>query len=430
MSDMMEIESDDLPKSEIDVNRKLTNACSSQTTENNKESGEASGMNSTQESMERNFCKVTEEEIKNHHQESTNLKSPHQEVREKLPQVYKEATEETCPEESRDEKERKEEKDSQELTEEKLPHDLESVEVKSLDEKLGEGSSSASSVSSSEQSMSYLSDSKISPSVREEKELSVTETPSLQGPKESDPIALDSSYEYYTLESILSNPQLIIPFDEEDDEYDLEFPETDFYRIDMLRNSAQPKSVPEPYPRASLTHNTFCTVCCEETSVRKRLCCSVPVCDSCMQKFIEENVSNGTVAIKCIGLCDSFVHRDEILNILPIELKEKYYRFLVDANHDPMVKTCPQCSTVYNMTKDELKSTRKKAKGQRSNVTCPKCDLVWCFPCHAPAHQGITCKEFSKGDKMLKSWAKLKLRGCDVNAQKCPKCKVGTFFYP
>ncbi|XP_033726495.1 uncharacterized protein DDB_G0292642-like isoform X2 [Pecten maximus] len=189
------------------------------------------------------------------------------------------------------------------------------------------------------------------------------------------------------------------------------------------RSNREERSRSSPYRRASLTPRTDCEVCYEKTSVRKRLCCDFPVCDPCMEKYVEEKVTNGVVTIQCIGYCKSFVHRDEILSRLSAEMKEKYYRFLVNANQDPMVKTCPQCSTVYNMTKEEVKTAKKKAKGLRTNVTCSKCELVWCFPCQAPAHQGITCKEFAKGDKLLKSWAKVKT-GIEWNAQQCPRCKV------
>ena len=56
-------------------------------------------------------------------------------------------------------------------------------------------------------------------------------------------------------------------------------------------------------------------------------------------------------------------------------------------------------------------------------MVCPECFLVWCFPCQAPWHEAVTCKEFRRGDKLLLRWAQQHVHG-QANAQKCPKCKV------
>lgn len=38
---------------------------------------------------------------------------------------------------------------------------------------------------------------------------------------------------------------------------------------------------------------------------------------------------------------------------------------------------------------------------------------------------GISCSDYIRGDRLLKTWAKHSdLITGDVNAQKCPKCKV------
>lgn len=64
-------------------------------------------------------------------------------------------------------------------------------------------------------------------------------------------------------------------------------------------------------------------------------------------------------------------------------------------------------------------------------VVCPECFLVWCFPCQAPWHENVSCKEYRTGDKLLRKWAQSHVHG-QANAQKCPKCKVFSsifFFY-
>jgi E3 ubiquitin-protein ligase RNF217 len=58
-----------------------------------------------------------------------------------------------------------------------------------------------------------------------------------------------------------------------------------------------------------------------------------------------------------------------------------------------------------------------------TKVQCVECSLIWCFQCHSPWHDGIQCKEFRRGDRMLKKWAREVHYG-QHNAQQCPSCKV------
>jgi len=113
------------------------------------------------------------------------------------------------------------------------------------------------------------------------------------------------------------------------------------------------------------------------------------------------------------------MHRDEILARLSGADKAHYAQFLIDANCDPLRRTCPRCSHVLTVD-DEVLSTADKFGLM---VTCTECHLDWCFPCHAPWHAQMKCSEFRRGDKLLKAWAREQHYG-QVNAQKCPKCKV------
>lgn len=56
-------------------------------------------------------------------------------------------------------------------------------------------------------------------------------------------------------------------------------------------------------------------------------------------------------------------------------------------------------------------------------IQCTKCQFVWCFKCQAPWHDGLKCREYRKGDKLLRHWASVIEHG-QRNAQKCPRCKV------
>jgi len=113
------------------------------------------------------------------------------------------------------------------------------------------------------------------------------------------------------------------------------------------------------------------------------------------------------------------MHRDEILARLSGADKARYAQFLIDANCDPLRRTCPRCSHVLTVDGHVLSSADKYGL----MVTCTECHLDWCFPCHAPWHAHMKCSEFRRGDKLLKSWAREQHYG-QANAQKCPKCKV------
>jgi len=127
--------------------------------------------------------------------------------------------------------------------------------------------------------------------------------------------------------------------------------------------------------------------------------------------------------IQCIGAdCNALMHRDEILARLSGADKSRYVQFLIDANCDPLRRTCPRCSHVLAIDAGVLSSADKYGL----MVTCTECQLDWCFPCHAPWHAHMKCSEFLRGDKMLKAWAREQHYG-QVNAQKCPKCKVRLF---
>lgn len=181
------------------------------------------------------------------------------------------------------------------------------------------------------------------------------------------------------------------------------------------------RPAPPLYPQGPLI-TAECFVCFEETKLRRRLCCSFPVCDPCLESYLTVQVSQATVKIECINSnCQSYVHRDEILTRLPPRMKSKFYKFLIDANLDPCLKTCPRCSDAVQLDRTLLKKRNIVKKGLP--VVCPRCHLEWCFSCHAPWHKGLTCKEFRKGDHLLKDWAREFHYG-QINAQKCPKCKV------
>ena len=167
---------------------------------------------------------------------------------------------------------------------------------------------------------------------------------------------------------------------------------------------------------------TECLICYDLKELHLRVCCHLAACDSCLTQYFSTQVSQGITKIQCLQpQCTQFVHRDEILGRLSGDVKDKFYRFLVDANKDPKIKTCPRCSHITNVNTG---TSKPNLPSMGVKVICAECDLVWCFPCQAPWHEGVTCKDYIRGDKLLRNWAKEFHYG-QQNAQKCPKCKVG-----
>lgn len=190
---------------------------------------------------------------------------------------------------------------------------------------------------------------------------------------------------------------------------------------------ANNEGVPPPYPHRALMYHE-CQVCLTRLLLRRRVCCDFHICAECMTTYVSMKVNEAKVQIECPNVrCNVLIHRDEVNERLPKDLKDKFAKFLVDANADPLKKTCPACSEVYSIDPN-LMSVKKKKLKLGLKVQCPQCSFFWCFLCQAPFHTDMTCKQYRKGDKMVKKWAR-ELNSGQSNAQRCPKCKVSTGFY-
>lgn len=173
------------------------------------------------------------------------------------------------------------------------------------------------------------------------------------------------------------------------------------------------------------TKSANCEICLEWKSLTLRPCCDLPVCADCLSCYLNTQVSQAIVKIECLSnACDHYIHREEIVAVLDPENREKFYRFLVDANKEPHIKTCPRCSHISSVDPESVKAFKQQKYGLK--VTCPACELDWCFPCQSPWHEAVTCRDFQRGDKLLNTWAKEHHYG-QANAQKCPKCRVSIY---
>ena len=199
---------------------------------------------------------------------------------------------------------------------------------------------------------------------------------------------------------------------------ELDLLDEDFFDLDT---EVHQEHQPPLYPIGEHKH-TECQICCEEKNLNLRPCCDLPVCAECLSQYVNTQISQAIVKVECLNaVCDHYVPREEILAVLEPENKEKFYRFLVDANKEPHIKTCPRCSHIASVDQELVKTFKQMKYGHK--VTCEACELLWCFPCHSPWHEEVTCKDFQKGDKLLSAWAKEHHYG-QANARRCPKCKV------
>lgn len=226
--------------------------------------------------------------------------------------------------------------------------------------------------------------------------------------------------------------------------------------LDRMKN--QGKTLLAPNNRWSYQE---CAICCETQWLLVRTCCLFPACLDCLSQYYTGRVEMGNLSIECIRTeCHELVYRAEVNARLGPEKRSLYNRLLLlQSSESDRSKPCPQCNTILTLlpeTEQKMKQTnkllygakrfiletfrwKKRSKESSPNsvksssfmfeanifkVECERCKFNWCFKCHSPWHEGLTCKQFMKGDTLLKSWAKNIDFNGQVNAQKCPKCKI------
>jgi len=169
-----------------------------------------------------------------------------------------------------------------------------------------------------------------------------------------------------------------------------------------------------------------CKICLEESSLFPLSCCSSSICSKCLYNHLSTNISEGRIRIIC-PTCLHIFTREQILSLLSENdhdgnIAERYKRFYADVNGEAHIKTCPRCCAIKEIDKHLFEGIRWKRNIPRK-VQCNECQFGWCFYCHAPWHEKMSCKEFQQGEKMLRLWAE-QIDQNQHNAQKCPRCKV------
>ncbi|XP_043962269.1 probable E3 ubiquitin-protein ligase RNF217 [Gambusia affinis] len=162
-----------------------------------------------------------------------------------------------------------------------------------------------------------------------------------------------------------------------------------------------------------------CRVCLEEKPIASLPCCGKALCEECLKIYVSSLVKEGNVVISCpIMECTGTLEEGLIISHLSREGVLKYRYFLQLSHLDSSTKPCPQCSHFTS-----LKESSTNRNDHKYKIQCISCQFVWCFKCHAPWHDGIKCRDYIQGDKLLRTWASVIEHG-QRNAQKCPRCKI------
>ncbi|XP_008311073.1 E3 ubiquitin-protein ligase RNF217 isoform X2 [Cynoglossus semilaevis] len=162
-----------------------------------------------------------------------------------------------------------------------------------------------------------------------------------------------------------------------------------------------------------------CRVCLEDKTIAPLPCCRKAVCDECLKLYVSSQVRVAKPYISCpIPECSGYLEEGVVVSHLATEDVAKYRYFLELNKLDSSTKPCPQCSEFTTLNKHNAHHSEHKYK-----IQCNNCQFVWCFKCHAPWHNGLKCREYRKGDKLLRTWASVIEHG-QRNAQKCPQCKI------
>ena len=169
-----------------------------------------------------------------------------------------------------------------------------------------------------------------------------------------------------------------------------------------------------------------CIVCYDElsdftSSVRK--CCKEYVCRSCLSAIVHTNIDEGNVFITCPNpSCDKGAFgKDEISSFISGPTKDKFDRLRAEAEGSYSKRACPNCT---HLTEHQVPRRFRRYREEDVQITCTRCQYIWCFSCHAPWHNGVTCKQFRKGNVQFKKWTHETSRTGVANCQKCPLCRV------
>lgn len=147
--------------------------------------------------------------------------------------------------------------------------------------------------------------------------------------------------------------------------------------------------------------------------------CNHYFCIDCIENFLKVNIKDRKLSLKCPDInCKLKLDYNTIKLIATTETFELYEKYLLENTlaKDKKCKFCPRpdCGmAMYSL-------------GNNPMLTCPKCNLKFCFDCYTDKwHDGVTCKNYKKWKKendnvdiSFDTYIKKK------KVKKCPNCKV------
>nr|XP_032808967.1 probable E3 ubiquitin-protein ligase RNF217 isoform X1 [Petromyzon marinus] len=200
-----------------------------------------------------------------------------------------------------------------------------------------------------------------------------------------------------------------------------------------------------------------CRVCLLPAVCDPLGCCAEPVCGECMRAYCTSQVQLSRARVRCpTPECPGALSERVVLTHLGAEQAARFCYLLALSRAGSRTRPCPGCGHLLTPggggpataaragdgTSSDVgdaveggslpaphgklvkRGSRKRKERPPSKVQCPKCHVLWCFACHAPWHEGVSCKDYRGGDKLLQRWAgQVNVQG-QRNAQKCPRCKV------
>uniref|UniRef100_A0A673M242 RBR-type E3 ubiquitin transferase n=1 Tax=Sinocyclocheilus rhinocerous TaxID=307959 RepID=A0A673M242_9TELE len=143
----------------------------------------------------------------------------------------------------------------------------------------------------------------------------------------------------------------------------------------------------------SLSVVLTCRICLDDKQAIPLHCCKNAVCEECLKRYIISQVSTSI-----LSQCKFF---------LSFHASSVYFLIALVG--------------IFSVNDYKMKTSTKSE--HKYKIQCTKCQFVWCFKCHAPWHEGLKCRDYRKGDKLLRHWASVIEYG-QRNAQKCPRCKI------
>mmetsp|Transcript_2255 Transcript_2255/g.3463 ORF Transcript_2255/g.3463 Transcript_2255/m.3463 type:complete len:579 (+) Transcript_2255:144-1880(+) len=197
-----------------------------------------------------------------------------------------------------------------------------------------------------------------------------------------------------------------------------------------------------PSSNSHIADSFFCLICYSEVSSGGyKLPCQHTYCRLCLEAYVESNIIEGKVHIKCFHIDDYVINSDKnecICNaVIPVdvvrdilsekhEMREKFDRFhFLKSNSG--ARECPHCQHL------------QIGSSQSPSMVCDGCGGVYCFS-HALAHPpDISCSDYeastqdeTRVNSELISIISKPCPGCGIavcksegcNHMKCPSCEV------